>query len=325
VVHGWPSSVVADHRGVVVSSGGSTVTDLDADGTPRWTAEVDGLREPDPALSYGRVIVAASDRLVALDRNDGSTRWMVDVPGKIGTVALVEPLAGPSRVINSTWDGRLEGRDAGDGSIRWQLRDTGEVRARLAISVDRSIAIALWSGREHSVLRALDVESGKVLWEQHTGRASSAPAIVHHLVVLGSGDDNFGSQARAFALSDGTPTWSVGLPASFEPGIVPGIGGYDVFLIDHFGTVTLVDALHGRVVWQHKLGSPVLVSRPVVGDDVVVVATGAREVVWLERRTGRVIRRFEPGAVPAAIALADGRLVVALRVTNPGRVEAYPL
>jgi outer membrane protein assembly factor BamB len=324
VVQGWPSNMVADHRGLVVTSS-TSVTELDSGGTPRWTSTVEGQEFVDPALSYGQVVVAAVGRLVALNRDDGATRWRVDVPGTIAAIAVVDPLAGRSTVIDSTLDGLLEGRDAADGSIRWQVRDTGFVRARLAFSDDRSIAVALWSGRDHSVLRAFEVASGSVLWAQKIARGASAPVITHSLVVLGAGDGDYRSQALAFTLSDGAPMSTASLPASFEPGIQPGVAGYSVVLVDHFGTVTMVDALHGRLEWQTKLDQPVLIERPVITDGVVVVTTYAREVVWLDRRTGRIIRRWEPGAVPAAIAASDGRLVVALRVTEPGRVEAYPL
>jgi outer membrane protein assembly factor BamB len=316
--------MVADHRGLVVTSS-TSVTELDSGGTPRWTSTVEGQEFVDPALSYGQVVVAAVGRLVALNRDDGATRWRVDVPGTIAAIAVVDPLAGRSTVIDSTLDGLLEGRDAADGSIRWQVRDTGFVRARLAFSDDRSIAVALWSGRDHSVLRAFEVASGSVLWAQKIARGASAPVITHSLVVLGAGDGDYRSQALAFTLSDGAPMSTASLPASFEPGIQPGVAGYSVVLVDHFGTVTMVDALHGRLEWQTKLDQPVLIERPVITDGVVVVTTYAREVVWLDRRTGRIIRRWEPGAVPAAIAASDGRLVVALRVTEPGRVEAYPL
>ncbi len=325
-LHGWPDRLVSDQRGLVVTAAAS-VTALDFDGTPRWTSTVEGVAPTDPAVTYGRVFVGGDRRLVALDREDGSTRWEADVPGTIVALGAVDPPAGPSRVLDATRDGLLEARDVADGSVRWQARDAGGVSARPVFSDDRSIVVALWSGSgpDHAVLRAIEVESGSVRWQRQVARGASAPVVTQGLVVLGAGDDNFRSQALAFDLSDGTPMSSASLPGSFEAGIVPGIAGGSVVLVDHFGTVSKVDARAGRVEWQTKLNEPVVFERPVVSEDLVVVTTYAREIVWLDRHTGRIIRRWQPDGVPAEIVGGDGRLVVALRHTEPGRLEAYAL
>lgn len=325
-VRGWPTKLVSDHRGLVVTALAS-VTALEFDGTPRWTSAIEGVAPADPAITYGRVFVGADRSLVALDREDGSTRWQVDVPGTIAAIGAVDPLDGASRVLDSTLDGLLEARDVADGSVRWQLHDAGAVSARLAFSDDRSTAIALWSGSggDHAVVRAIDVQSGAVRWQRDVARGASAPVVTQGLVVLGAGDDNYRSQALAFDIADGAPVSSAGLPGSFEAGIEPGVAGRSVVLVDHFGTVSKVDARNGRLEWQTKLNEPVVFQRPVVADELVVVTTYAREVVWLERQTGRIIRRWQPEGVPTAIASGDGRLVVALRHTEPGRVEAYAL
>ena len=61
-VHGWPSSIVTDRRGLVVLSGGAAVTDLDGGGARRWTTRVDGLTGTDPALSETSVVNDIVDR-----------------------------------------------------------------------------------------------------------------------------------------------------------------------------------------------------------------------------------------------------------------------
>jgi outer membrane protein assembly factor BamB len=329
-VHGWPSSIVTDRRGLVVLSGGAAVTDLDGGGARRWTTRVDGLTGTDPALSETQVVVAATDRMVALDRGDGSVRWHVDVPGTVGALVTAEPVGtGPvgarSTVVNSTFDGFLEGRSPADGSVRWRVHRAGEVRARLALGDRGRVVVALWSGIDDSTVGAVDVASGRMVWEQRVAPYASAPAVTHGLVVLGAGDDNYRSEVRAFALRGGAPVWAAAVPASFEPGIEPGVAGTDVVLVDHLGTATALDVRDGRVRWQRPLERAVLVERPVISDRFVIVTTAAREVVWLDRRSGRIIRRWEPGAVPAATASVRDRFVVALRQTQPGRLEAYPL
>ncbi len=321
----WPSKIVADHRSIVVTWGAGRVTDLDFDGRRRWTATLDGDQYADPGISSTTVVAPTRRGLASLDREDGTRRWQVDVAGTVSAIALVDAPSGEARVVDSTRDGVLEGRHAADGSILWQSRDNRSVGARVVFSDDRRLAIALWRGAESSVLRAHDVDSGAVVWEREVARAASAPAITHGLVVLGAGDDHFRSQALAFSVGDGAPMSSASLPGSFGSSTEPGVAGVSVVLVDQLGTASMVDMLHGRLEWQTKLDAPVIGERPIVGDDVVVLTTYSRELVWLDRHTGRILNRFDAGGVLAGAAAGEGQVVVGLRWVEPPRVQAYPL
>ena len=56
----------------------------------------------------------------------------------------------------------------------------------------------------------------------------------------------------------------------------------------------------------------------------VALTTYGGKVVILDRRSGRVVRRVDPGGFPVGLGAA-GRLVFAVRLARPDRVEALRL
>jgi outer membrane protein assembly factor BamB len=176
------------------------------------------------------------------------------------------------------------------------------------------------------VLRALDIATGAVLWERVLQIGTSAPVVAGDVVVVGTGDGNYHAALEAFALRDGAPRWQVAVPASFEPELEPAVNGDSVVAVDQLGTVTAVDPAAGVERWHADLGEAVIRTRVVLGARAAVVSTGAGAVVWVERGSGRVLRRIEPVSEYARqVAGRPGQLLVAFGHGEAERVEAFPL
>src|SRR3989442_8191412 len=94
---------------------------------------------------------------------------------------------------------------------------------------------------------------------------------------------------------------------------------------DHCGTVTLVDVRTGKTQWQTALRETILDTRVVVGAHAVVIRTHGGKVVVLDRDSGRVVRRVDPGGFPVGVGTSAGRLIFAVRLARPDRVEAIPM
>jgi outer membrane protein assembly factor BamB len=114
-------------------------------------------------------------------------------------------------------------------------------------------------------------------------------------------------------------------PASFESGVTPGAAGDDVVVPDHFGTVTLVDVRTGKARWQTAIREPVLDTRVVLGAHTVVIRTYGGKVVVVDRDSGRVVRRVDPAGFPVGVGTSAGRLIFAVRLARPDRVEAIAM
>jgi outer membrane protein assembly factor BamB len=186
----------------------------------------------------------------------------------------------------------------------------------------------LWAGTEdESVnrLRVFDLATGAVQWESAVEAGASAPVIHDGLVVLGEGDGNFAARVVARDVASGAERWSVPAPASFESGVTPGAADGDVVVSDHFGTITLFDARAGKTRWQTAIREPILDTRVLLGTHTVVIRTYGGKVVVLDRSSGRVIRRVDPGGFPVGIGASAGRLIFAVRLARPDRVEAVAM
>jgi outer membrane protein assembly factor BamB len=320
-VSGWPYSIAADEELAVVVAG--VVTGLDPrDGSVRWESEVPGAWLHRPALSDRTALVSGGDRFVALERASGVSRWAVDAP-EAGPVALATEPSGVDVAVLATEGGTLTARDATSGQLRWSQRHDGELWSPPAVDDASALVATVWSGLDDPRLRVVDLGTGRVEWDVPVDPYVAAPVLTDGAVVVAQGDGNFSGRVVAYALADGDEMWSASLPAPFQPGTVPAATDGEVAVIDRFGTVTLLDAATGAIVWQRDLRRPVLHTRVLLTPRAVVVTDEPGEVVVISRGDGAILERLRPDGYPVGLAEAGDRLLVALRLTQPGRVEAW--
>jgi outer membrane protein assembly factor BamB len=321
-VTGGPSALAADRHGAVVLAGGGEVRALAPDGATRWRTVVPGTGFHPPALDRTTVLVGAGERVVALDRETGATRWQAGAPdAAAGPVVLINGYA-----LAGTEAGALVAFDAHTGEPRWSARHAGSIRS--APVVDRSsadVVAATWHGGADPRLRGLDLATGTTRWDAPLLRFATAPVAAGGLVVVGEGDGQYRARVVARRVRDGVEAWSTPAPASFESGITPGAAGDDVAVVDHFGTVTVLDTATGAVRARTELDEPVLHTTVLLGGRHLVLTTHQGAVVVLDRGSGRLRYRGSLGGYPAGIARSGADLLVAVRLRTPGRVEAIPI
>jgi outer membrane protein assembly factor BamB len=325
---GWPFSLGVHGRDVVVTISRNQVVALDSrTGRERWRADVNQVTHYEPALDRRTVLVSADDRFVALEHASGERRWEAPVgehaAGGVLTRVGSEPIA-----LLTTERGFVAAADGRTGQALWSAQLPGDVWAAPAADATVAVGAVLWAGTEdESVnrLRVFDLATGAVRWESAVEAGASAPVIHDGLVVLGEGDGNFAARVVARDVASGAERWSVPAPASFESGVTPGAADGDVVVSDHFGTITLFDARAGKTRWQTAIREPILDTRVLLGTHTVVIRTYGGKVVVLDRSSGRVIRRVDPGGFPVGIGASAGRLIFAVRLARPDRVEAVAM
>ena len=325
---GWPFSLGVRGRDTIVTVGGNRVVALDsATGRERWRTDVTRVTHYEPALDGHTVLVSADDRFIALERASGERRWEAPVGEHAGGAVLTRVGSEPIALV-TTESGLVAGLDGRTGEARWSAQMPGDIWAAPAATAAEAVGAVLWAGAEGETvnrLRVLDLATGAVRWESGVEAGATAPVIHDGLVVLGEGNGNFAARIVARDLVTGAERWSVPAPASFESGVTPGAAGGHVVVSDHFGTVTLVDVRAGKTQWQTAIREPILDTRVVVGPHTVVIRTYGGKVVVLDRDSGRVIRRVDPGGFPVGIGTSAGRLIFAARLARPDRVEAIAM
>jgi outer membrane protein assembly factor BamB len=328
----WPFSLGVAGRDAVVTISRNRVVDFDtATGRERWRAEVDQVTHYEPALDARTVLVSADDRFVAFERASGVRRWEAPVGEHAGGAVLTRAGADPIALV-TTERGVIAALDGRTGQARWSVHLPGDLWAAPAADggalTDAGAGAIVWAGPEGetvSRLRVFDLATGAVRWEVVVEPGATAPVIHEGLVVVGEGNGNFAARVVARDLASGAERWSVPAPASFESGVTPGADGGDVAVTDHFGTITLVDARAGRTRWQTAIREPILDTRVLLSARAVVLRTYGGEVVVLDRESGRVVRRVDPDGFPVGIGAGAGRLIFAVRLARPDRIEAETL
>lgn len=324
----WPFSLGVRGRDAVVTVSGNQVVALHSvTGRERWRTEVNQVTHYEPALDRRTVLVSADDRFVALERESGARRWEASVGEHAGGSALTRIRSEPVALVTTErgFVAALEGRT---GQEMWSAQLPGDIWAAPAADATEAVGAVLWTGAEGETanrLRVFDLGTGAVRWESVVEAGASAPVIHDGLVVLGEGNGNFAARVVGRDLASGAERWSVPVAASFESGVTPGVAGGDVVVSDHFGTITLVDAHRGTARWQTAIREAILDTRVLLGAHAVVIRTYGGTVVVLDRDSGRVTRRVDPGGFPVGIGAGAGRLILAVRLARPDRVEAVAM
>jgi outer membrane protein assembly factor BamB len=321
----WPFSLGVRGRDAVVTVSRNQVVALHtATGRERWRTDVNQVTHYEPALDGRMVLVSADDRFVALERASGARRWEAPVGEHAGGGVLTRVGSQPIALV-TTERGFVAALDGRSGQAMWSAHLPGDIWAAPAADATATAGAVLWTGPGGETvhrLRVFDLATGAVRWESVVEAGASAPVICDGLVVLGEGNGNFAARVVGRDLASGAERWSVPVPASFESGVTPGAAGGDVVVSDHFGTITLVDPHAGKARWQTAIREPILDTRVLLGPNTVVIRTYGGKVVVLDRDSGRVVRRLDPGGFPVGIGAGAGRVVVAVRLARPDRVEA---
>jgi len=318
-IMGWVGGLAADDDDVVAVYGNRWLAAFDpASGDRRWDVEVPGIVNQAPAISRDVIAVAATDGFVAVARADGNRLWELHAEG----FGQVGP-AGDAMVI-ATDDGAVAALDARTGALHWHAQFPGAVRAA-PVATNDAVA-AVWFDPAGPTLRVLDLATGAVRWDAPMPGGGSAPATAGDLVVVGTGERVL--VARRW--SDGAEAWRVPTAAGFEPQQRPALiaandQARSVVAADHHGGVVAVDAVTGSVRWSASLGATEVVLRgaPVGAGDLVLIAAEGRRLAALQLADGGPVAVPDPGGYVAGLATSQGRTVLGLRLTDPGRIEAW--
>jgi outer membrane protein assembly factor BamB len=330
---GEPMGVTLDADGVIAVSYQSVQSIDPSDGSQRWHTAIG--RTPDiapvrAAADHDVVAVPTGEGVTALARTDGAVRWSsrfgtgLEMAGLSGTVAVAHPAGAPPLVLG-TKAGTVAAFDAGSGTVRWKVRFDGDIVTAPAIDDGTGTAVVLWHpDRGEGRLRAIDLVTGAIRWEAATLEKTAAP-VVHGGAVLVSEGDNFSrARARALDLGTGAVRWESALPKSFEWETEPAAAGADYVTVDHFGTVTALEAASGRIRWQRSGDWALLDTQVVIGERSVAFHDFNGHLVTLDRATGSLRSvRLQPDVTDSAGR--DGLLVTAVNQLVARRFEAREL
>lgn len=225
----------------------------------------------------GDVIVAGTSNgeLIALNSEDGSERWRVDVSSEV----LAAPVLAQARnlVLVRTVDGKLIALDSNTGTEQWFVQQSVP---RLSVRGTGSPSVAgdaVICGFDNGKVAAYALADGSLLWESLVNPPSGRTE-VERLADLNS---------------------------------AVGIAGTNVYVTGYQGTVAAIDLESGQVAWARDISS---YARPAVDLTQLYVADSKGQLHAMARASGQELWRDDsllnrgltgPAAVGNTVVVGD--------------------
>ena len=260
-------AVGAGYGLVVVGTLKGEIIALDASsGEEKWGARVASEVLAAPAINGDIVLVQTQDdRLIALDANSGSQRWLFDnTPAVLTLRGTGSPVLTNRLAIAGLSSGKVIALDAQRGLPVWEQRvAVPQGRSELERVVDIDGGLLLSGGSLYAVsyqgrVAALDMESGRVLWQRE---ASSSVGVAQGFgnvyVSLANGTVEGIDERSTSALwsNDALARRQLSAPEVFSSYLAFG---------DLEGYLHLISQVDGRFVGRERIDSDGLRARPLV-------------------------------------------------------------
>ena len=275
-------AVGAGYGLVVVCTLKGEIIALDAvSGEEKWRAQAPSEVLAAPAINGDIVLVQTQDdRLMALDADTGSQRWLFDnTPAVLTLRGTGSPVLTNRLAIAGLSSGKVIALDAQRGIPVWEQRVAiPQGRSELERVVDIDGGLLLSGGTLYAVsyqgrLAALDLESGRILWQRE---ASSSVGLAQGYgsvyVSLANGTVEGVDERSASALwsNDALARRQLSAPEVFSSYVAFG---------DLEGYLHLISQVDGRFVGRERIDSDGLRARPlVVGDWLYAFGNGGNLV-----------------------------------------------
>lgn len=318
----WASGMAWNGDRLFVTAG-SHAAAYDPKGKTVWEVSVRGAAAPEPvAVTADVMVVQTEEGFFGLDRSTGVARWKrpIPLPGDFSKETS-HPAAGAGLVVFGVGR-RVTAYDANTGMQRWGVDTPRVVTAQPAIDGASNSVSVVWQSREdgRGEVLMLNAKDGSVRWRAELAHGVSAPLITDGLVIVGDGLRRY----RAFDLSGGALRWEVPTKGAFEPSLLGVAAEGVIYFADRLSVVSAIETVTGRLLWQVDLNDGLIESSPTVGRRHVALTTFNGRIVALDRVTGHVASDTAPAGFPTQAAFGpDGLLRVAMRWTEPGRVDSW--
>lgn len=277
-------------------------------GRERWETQLSRPVTGATAAGDGLVVVTTKKgEVIALDGKDGRLLWTSHLPSQ----ALAPATIGAGVVVVQSVDGKLTGLSAADGKRLWRYERTEPPLSLHGTARPVIVTDAVLTGFASGKVAALQIRSGKLLWElpvaQPQGRneierlvdVDVSPVVIRNVLYAAS----YRGRIIALDAQSGRILWS--RDVSTFSGM--DADASNIYLTDDRGNVLAFDQRTGANVWkQEKLRARQL-SAPRYMDGLVAVGDFEGYVHWLSSDDGHLVARHRVGgsAITSQALVAD--------------------
>ncbi|ALG67683.1 outer membrane protein assembly factor BamB [Beggiatoa leptomitoformis] len=282
-------------------------------GQNHWEKRLDVVISGGVGTNLDSVFVASNKGdVIALAMADGTEKWRVQLNSEV----LSTPQADDSHVIVRTIDGKVYNLNTQNGATLWVQERTVPTLSLRGNSNPILLAQAVLVGFDNGHFAALDVNTGKPLWESAVampqGRSElermvdidADPKLINDTIYVVS----YQGRSAAINLYNGQLVWQREVPS------YAGIGVDDkaVYVSDQRSHVWALDRHTGASLWkQEKLQARALTA-PVSMGEYVIVGDLEGYLHYLRRDDGQFVARYKTGSarILTSPIVIDKQLIV---------------
>ena len=286
----WRFQTAGEVRSQPVVAGGviyfgsadGTLSALNQDGQVRWRSTVGSPVYATPLVVGDQLICGTnSGEVVAVDRATGALRWRSSEPKY--TIETPAASDGQTAYLGS-WDRYLYALDVATGRLRWRVPSRGSDRpgdvARYYSPADCGPVVCggnVFVADRAYCLSIIEAATGKRLADEENCAAVSLAADGQSVHVRHS--DGKLSRRKP----DGTAIWTTEIPTGSLQ-TPPVEAGGKVLVVSTLGTLSVLDAQTGKVLWQYRAFPDIYAfSAPTMDAKRVYLADMAGHVLALEQ------------------------------------------
>jgi outer membrane protein assembly factor BamB len=260
----------------------------------------------------------------ALRETDGTEVWHSQVDGQV----LAAPQAAGNTVVVLTFSGNLVGLDATSGVKQWNYATTAPVLSLRASATPLIADNAVFAGFGSGKVVAVELDSGRPLWESRVGFSQGSSEIERQVdvdgdMLLSKGNlyaVSFQGHLTALDAASGRRIWEHN--ASSYVALSEGIS--NIYVAGANGNITAFTKDNQGVRWEQTALARRQLSGTAVWNDVVAVGDFEGYVHLLSETDGHFVGRVrvDSDGVRVAPLVADDLLYV---FGNSGTIAAYRL
>ena len=281
-----------DEKIFVANVSGDLLT-IDANsGNTIWKHDTDLAITGGPGVSQQLIVIGSEEGDVfAYNRENGELVWK----SKVSSEVLSVPQANDSFVVVRAGDGKLFCLDANNGTHLW-IHDVPVPALSLrGTSNPTIIADIVITGFDDGRLTAIELKTGKLVWETNVSLASGRSQLERIIdidsdpVIVG-GDiyaSTFQGHFATIALESGAIIWTRDIFS--HAGFVADQD--NIYITDDKSALWSIERATGTIVWKQEDLAGRMVTKPAVIGNFIVVGDIEGYLHWIDKNDGQFVAR----------------------------------
>lgn len=285
------SPLVDGERLFVANQSGRVEAYATADGKRLWRVELGGAVNAGPGDGKELLLFGGDAEVIAVSKADGAVRWRSTVSSEVLSI----PAEADGIVIVHSVDGNITALRLEDGERLWQHRESVPILSLRGTGDPLLLAGGVFVGTASGKVIALDLASGKLVWESVIAEPRGRTELDRMVDVdaeLVSSDgvlyaSSFQGTLVAVALATGRLIWTRDIGSA--SGIA--LDTQYLYTTDTEGNVWALSRSNGGTMWRQDALLHRALSAPVQQGNYLVIGDYDGYLHWLNKSDGNVVAR----------------------------------